>query len=113
MEECAPLCGGCETRVRSPGGRDLACDDDYPGRQGLYTLVHFSAQPEPFLSLLSLKHLNHLTFPQKVLTSSREVDECKPRAGGVAGSLAAPPGELARSPAGLIIMVGRRRMTPS
>ena len=36
------------------------------------TLVHFSAHPEP------LKSLKSHNIPQKVLTSSRKVDECKP-----------------------------------
>jgi len=43
--------------------------------QGL-TLVHFSAQPEPFLSLKYTETTQRV--PQKVLTSSRKVDEFKP-----------------------------------
>jgi len=41
-------------------------------RQGL-TLDHFSAQPEPFLSLKL--HETTQRIPQNVLTSSQEVDE--------------------------------------
>ena len=49
------------------------------GRQGLQ-LVHFSDQTEPFWSLKPLKHPTYPT--KKTLTSSREVDECKPLADG-------------------------------
>ena len=62
-------------------------------RQGL-TLVHFSAQPEPFLtqntpitphntSSTTPKQLLHAApIPQKVLTLIIKVDECKPLAPG-------------------------------
>jgi hypothetical protein len=46
-------------------------------RQGLtLTLVHFSAQPEPFLSLKFTETTQRV--PQTVLTASREVHECEP-----------------------------------
>ena len=48
-------------------------------RQGL-TLVHFSAQLEPCLSLNLTKSTQHI--PQEVLTLSRKVDERKPLGGG-------------------------------
>ena len=38
------------------------------------TFVHFSAQPEPFWSLKLHEATQHV--PRKVLTSSREVEEC-------------------------------------
>jgi len=50
------------------------------GGQGL-TLVHFSGQPEPFWPLTPV---NHPAYHQKVLTLSREVDECKALAVGLA-----------------------------
>jgi hypothetical protein len=46
------------------------------GAQGL-TLVHFSAQLEPFLSL---KPCNHPTYPTKLFTSSRNVEGFQPLA---------------------------------
>jgi len=48
--------------------------------QGL-TLVHFSPPSEPFLSLTSTETTQRL--PQKVLTSSRKVDEFKPLPDGI------------------------------
>ena len=57
-------------------------------RQGL-TLVHFSAQPKPFLSHLSVSpcligwgKTMHPSFQPNVLTFSRKVDEFKPLCGG-------------------------------
>jgi hypothetical protein len=56
-------------------------------RQGL-SLVHFSAQPESFQSLNSIETTQVVC--QKVLTSSRKVDECKPLDGGApVGAVAA------------------------
>ena len=48
--------------------------------QGL-TLLHFSPQPEPFLSL-KLYRITHAhgTLKKCSPTSGREVDECKPLA---------------------------------
>jgi len=70
------------------------------GRQGL-TLVHFSAQPEPYLTrnapctpqtppdtcqtpakTTPTQSLNAPPIPQKALTLSRKVDECKPLVDG-------------------------------
>jgi hypothetical protein len=45
-----------------------------------------SAQPEPFLSP---KPFNHQCNPQKVLTLSRKVEECKPLAAGCHGGAGA------------------------
>jgi len=53
--------------------------------QGL-TLVHFPAQPEPFLSLQLYETTQRI--PQEVLTSSRSVDKCTPL---TAGSCARTP----------------------
>ena len=54
------------------------------GVQGL-TLVHLSAQPEPFLSLKSTESTKRV--PLKVLTSSQKVDACKPPVGSTKRSL--------------------------
>jgi hypothetical protein len=83
--------------------------------------VHFSAQPEPFSSL----NLTEFTqrVPHKVLTSSREVDECKPLAGGAFDAMfrhggadtAADivPALLAKLDTDPVALeVGRCRMTP-
>ena len=51
-----------------------------------YTRVHFSAQPEPFLSRKYTETTQRV--PQKVLTSSRKVDECKPLSTGRSTSCA-------------------------
>ena len=40
------------------------------------TLVHTSARPQPFLFLKLT--VSTQVIPQKTLTSSRKVDECKP-----------------------------------
>ena len=48
-------------------------------RHGL-TLVHFSSEHEPSLSMKL--HETNQRIPQKVLTLSREVDGCKPLARG-------------------------------
>jgi len=57
-------------------------------RQGL-TLVHFSAQPQPFWShlhvppcLIDWEKSCLQRIPQSVLTLSRKVDECKPLSSG-------------------------------
>jgi len=44
------------------------------------TLVHFSAQPEPFLSLQSAKHTQRV--PKEMLPSRQMVHECTPLTGG-------------------------------
>ena len=56
--------------------------------QGL-PLVHFSRQPEPFLSPKPTQTTQRV--PQKVLTSRREVDECTPRVTGGARRLVRAP----------------------
>ena len=77
----------CELRfhARLSAGRALHPQDDGGPRRhrelahvhggGLLTLVHFSAQPEPFLSLQSTE--NTQLAPKNVLTSSQQVGECK------------------------------------
>ena len=67
-------------------------EDPEEQRQGL-TLVHFSAQPKPFWShlpvspcLIEWGKIMHPTYPpQKMLTSSRKVDECKHLSSGCPG----------------------------
>ena len=81
--------GGDTTRAREPitlarrappraPGADAALRADVLARaavgQGL-TLVHFSAQPEPFFSLKPTETTQCVL--QKVLTSGRKVDKCK------------------------------------
>ena len=98
---CAPASGGTirrGTSCRVRTGRSRPCTP----RQGL-TLVHFSAQLEPFLTQNTPYHplippdaassspkqpLTAPPIPQGVLTLSQEVDECKPlpRGGGDAGA---------------------------
>ena len=62
-----------------PCGWTRARRRTFSWRQGL-TLVHFSAQPEPFLDTgyLSPPRLSH----RQCETLSRKVDECKPLVGG-------------------------------
>jgi len=48
------------------------------GQKGL-TLVHFTAQPEPLWSLKLTTITNRI--PQRVLTSGRKGDECRPLPG--------------------------------
>jgi hypothetical protein len=60
---------GSETWPKSMMGRDLHC------------LVHFSAQPEPLVSLTL--HEPTQRTPQKVLMLSRKVGECKPLMMGI------------------------------
>jgi len=64
----------CDTTVRQPVAAGPRGPAGEGARHGL-TLVRFSAQPEPFLTLKSTEPAQRV--PRKVLTSSRKVDEWK------------------------------------
>jgi len=101
VDECEPLVvGGAAPgapRGAQHGGGQWPAGRQRCHGQGL-TLVHFSAQPEPFLtlhtptypliphntcSMTNNQPLNAPPVPLKALTLSRKVDECKPLVIGV------------------------------